>query len=667
LESSPTPSPTPRPSKSPKPSPVATPVPTPAPTPGPETQTQEGTTASNQTGGQDNSSTNDPQIVTGDSSATAGIVNDGNLNSATLGSGGTGGATIKNTDNGAGSENTSSASITNNQSTTQTNSANINNNLNVESETGDNTASKNMGDTSITTGDANVTGTIVNNLNTNAAGVMVSEFNVVDDHIGDIILDFAANCVYGCGIGSAQLSNTSNGADSTNSTSYLVDNNSTTFQSNDANVGNNMVLVADTGGNQADKNTGGNVTINTGDANVNANMITLANNNIAGGGLYYGTVNIYGDLVGDLIIPQSLLDQILLSNTGNGAGSTNTTNYTQNSTALANQTNSAIIDNNLIVDGNTGNNSASKNTGGDVSVTTGDVNVDTQIINVANNNYYGENVWLVIVNQAGQWIGQIFGGSIGSNTIAGNSEFEVSDDGTITLANSGNGADSNNQVDYTQNDNHETTQTNTANITNTMHLDANTGDNTADKNTGGDVNINTGDVNVIANMVNFVNNNIIGGNLIVTSVNVFGSWIGNLFGPNTPKPVAQAQPTPVPASISEVAIGGVSSDNHSSDSSSSTSSDSKNSDSLSSASPTPTPASLASLSISTPSTTRLAGVAQSAPAPEVEPETQSEQSEEVLGTQDEPKRVVNINLAWLLGSLPLAGLYLAAKKLWMIA
>jgi hypothetical protein len=86
-----------------------------------------------------------------------------------------------------------------------------------------------------------------------------------------------------------------------------------------------------------------------------------------------------------------------------------------------------------------------------------------------------------------------------------------------------------------------------------LNLSANTGNNTADYNTGGASNIQTGNADIIANMINFVNNNIAGGgNLVVTVVNVFGSWAGNFLfpgqtDPNDPANIAAANTTTSPA------------------------------------------------------------------------------------------------------------------------
>src|SRR5690606_28208657 len=98
---------------------------------------------------------------------------------------------------------------------------------------------------------------------------------------------------------------------------------------------------------------------------------------------------------------------------------------------------------------------------------------------------------------------------------------------------------SNNSASANQSSDTTTTQTNDANIHNNLNLSANTGGNDAKFNTGGDSNIVTGDATIIANIVNFVNNNIVGdGKLVVTVVNVFGSWVGDLITPGQSKNTA---------------------------------------------------------------------------------------------------------------------------------
>ena len=143
---------------------------------------------------------------------------------------------------------------------------------------------------------------------------------------------------------------------------------------------------------------------------------------------------------------------------------------------------------------------------------------------------------MVIVNEAGNWIGKILGAPVGS-LLAGSDEFEflLSDTGEITVTNAGNGQNSENTGVVNYETNNTTVQMNQANLINNLDLSANTGGNSASRNTAGDSNVTTGDAEIIANLVNFVNNNIVGGRLFVNVVNVFGSWIGDFVGPGFDK------------------------------------------------------------------------------------------------------------------------------------
>lgn len=555
-------SPTPTPTRKPKPtttpeapttesaaaSPTVTPTSTPSPT-SDQSSGNEGQTQSGQTG--------DTEINTGDATNDAAIITSGNTNSAAVPNGSGDSIGISNTGNGSQSNNDSSAQISDTSTTVQDNSAIVNNDLAQNTTTGKNNADNNVGSSEITTGDANTSGTIITAVNTNVDGVMISEFNVNDDHTGDIVLDFSAGCLTGCGSTNTEIANQHNGSGSTNDAGIDTRSNTASFQNNDATIGNNLVLDSNSGDNSTSGNTGGDSTIKTGDANVSANVLTFANNNIAGN-VIYGVVNIYGDLVGDILFPEEMLTKnccgtgsTTVQNIGNGSGSDNTASIHTSDTDSTFQYNDATIENVLTLDTQTGNNTAGGNTGGNTKIETGNTTIDANVLNVANNNVNGGNWWLVLVNEAGNWIGRIIGGEAGSNTMAGSvgTEFSVTPSGEITATNTGNGTGTSNTANISNNTSDTTVQTNTANIVNTLDLSANSGGNDASNNTGGDSTIKTGDANIIANMVNFVNNNIVGnGKLVVTVVNVFGSWLGDFVTPGakkaTPAVVANQENTP---------------------------------------------------------------------------------------------------------------------------
>lgn len=490
-----------------------------------------------------NGNVGNTDISTGDGSNTASVSNFAN-NNVSLGCCSSASVGVVNNGNGANSSNDGTVAVDADNNTTQNNSASVITNLDQATLTGENSASENTGGNStINTGDANTTGTVITGINSNFDGVMLSEFNVVDDHIGDIVLDFAASCIIGCGGPGAAVSNTNNGSDSTNTGFITTDTDNTTTQNNNGNLENNLDLFSNSGDNVTNDNTGGNNVINTGDANVAANVLSFVNNNIAGN-IVLGVVNIFGDLIGDIILPQSEVDKLFgngaeytAANTGNGTESTNNASILATDESNTFQVNDANIQNNLVMGGTTGGNSTSANTGGNSSITTGNTTLDAQILNIANSNIVGGNWWLVIVNEAGKWVGKLLGSPDGSH-MAGSAgtEFRVEENGEITAVNSGNGADSTNNATVNSNTSNTVVQNNDANIVNNVNLFANTGGNEASRNTGGNSHITTGDARVIANIINFVNNNITGGGkIMVTVVNVFGSWLGDFVAPGQTK------------------------------------------------------------------------------------------------------------------------------------
>lgn len=491
-----------------------------------------------------NGNVGDTFIDTGDGSSNGNILNNANTN-LNLGADCCGGGTsITNDNNGSNSNNNGSATVVDNNTTGQNNSANIDNSLTGATITGANSASNNVGDSYINTGNANATGTIITAANTNVDGLAISEFNIVDDHFGDFILDFGASCISGCDGFTNSVLNSNNGSNSDNTGNLNTTTNNTTDQTNTGTVNNTLDLISNSGNNAASGNTNGDSFITTGDASVAGNVLTFLNNNLAGN-VIFGVVNIFGELIGDIILPESALnafacttcgENTTLVNSNNGTNSDNNGQIDQVVNDTYNQMNVADINNNLILDAGTGGNKASGNTGGDTYVTTGDANVMAQVLNIANTNLIGGDMWLVIINRAGKWIGQIVGAPTGS-LFAGSegTKFEVDENGQITVANTGNGSGSTNNGSVDSTTNNTTNQTNVASVNNNLNLSANTGKNSTSNNTGGDNYITTGDAEVIANLVNFVNNNIVGGRLLVTFVNVFGDWTGNFVTPGQQK------------------------------------------------------------------------------------------------------------------------------------
>jgi hypothetical protein len=317
-------------------------------------------------------------------------------------------ATTSNDTTGAESDNNATVSVNNDASILQQNTLTVKNNISVSSNTGGNTASKNTGDGTVSSGDASAGASVSNVGNTNALSVSG-----------------------GMGGDPTSASNSTTGAESHNDAKVDVNNNIDLTQKNDANVNNNVDIKAETGNNSADKNTGdGSVT--SGDADVDVMVKNDLNKN---------TLDITG--MGD--------SDISVSNDHTGYKSDNDATVDINNDADLLQNNELRVNNDLDIKANTGDNSADKNTG-DGSVTSGDADVDVVISTTGNTN------------------------DLSMSGMGGSSDFDISNDTT--------GAKSDNDAKVDVDNDLDLTQKNDSCLTTDGDIKAESGENTADKNTG---------------------------------------------------------------------------------------------------------------------------------------------------------------------------------------
>lgn len=256
------------------------------------------------------------------------------------------GATIEVSGNGVESESNVDASISQSTTVVQNNNAQITNTVNVNADTGDVDASRNTGgDVDVETGDATVDVAVTNTANTNSATVdccAPSETNVLISDNGD---------------------NTRNRVD------LDLSNDTQVHQNNDADIYNRVRADAITGDVDASSNTNGDVNIETGKATVLTTLKTFANVNsarVSGGGE-----------------GGSLSARIL----GNGVESRNTIDLDLDSSLVIVQNNDADVNNHVDADADTGDVDANRNTGGEVSIETGDALVDVMVDNMTNFNF----------------------------------------------------------------------------------------------------------------------------------------------------------------------------------------------------------------------------------------------------------------------------------------
>jgi hypothetical protein len=249
-----------------------------------------------------------------------------------------------------------------------------------------------------------------------------------------------------------------NGSDSDNEIEFETNTSTTVVQQNYTSVNNKINVDANTGNNEASGNTNGDVSIETGDVDVETSITNVLNTNVA-------EVQNCGSCSGDV--------GVLIQ--GNGSGSSNEVDLELNKYTQVFQNNIAHVYNKVDVNANTGDNEAEDNTGGDVDIETGDVDVEIHVSNSANANF------------------AMVGGGNGNG-------------GDITMYILDNGSDSDNEIDLEIDHAVVLSQGNWTTIRNKIDVEANTGDNEAEDNTGGDVDIDTGDIDVsvmVSNLAGF--------------------------------------------------------------------------------------------------------------------------------------------------------------------
>ena len=354
--------------------------------------------------------------------------------------------------NGSNSDNTANVTTTNSTVVTQTNYANISNDIDVDADTGKNDANDNTGgDVSIDTGDASANVGVNNTANSNVADVS------------------------GCCPDDVNVTIKDNGTYSDNDANVAVTTSTVVDQDNTAYIHNDVYVDLDTGKNDANDNTGGSVSINTGKADGEVNVANMANKNIA-------TVGNGSNGGGSLSVWIS----------GNGSNSDNTANVAVANATVVTQTNYANISNDIDVDADTGKNDANDNTGGDVSIDTGDASADVDVANLANFNAADVDA-----------CGCIFDATIKIKDNGTHSD----NDANVALL-SATVVDQDNTYQCGENGEYEYDRKNDCND---VDVDLDTGKNDANDNTdGGDPEIVTGDAMADVMVENTANSNVVG-------------------------------------------------------------------------------------------------------------------------------------------------------------
>lgn len=266
----------------------------------------------------------------------------------------------------------------------------------------------------------------------------------------------------------------------------------TVNQVNDAHIQTTIMAIAETGKNVVLLPDG---TIKTGNASASANLFNLVNTNIAGDNTLFGVINLFDDQQGDIILPYEL-------------------EYVSMSVPTANeikkfveQLNEATVINNVTTLTNTGLNSTERGT-----IETGEAQSIIQIYDKLNTNLFQSGFLILEINTYGVWEGELIGWW-----------------GEIMKSESQLTAFYNNPFsqNFQNNEQKNILQHNKAEITNTIALIADTGNNSA----SGAAAIQTGHAETKANIVTIANTNITGDNWYHIVINIFDTFKGNIIFP----------------------------------------------------------------------------------------------------------------------------------------
>jgi hypothetical protein len=405
-----------------------------------------------------------------------------------------------------GTANTTSPTVTNPTSTI-TNTGTVNSATNA---TATNSIGNTVGSTSIsgdagvianttagnaTSGGASVAQTVLNTINSSVSGTSgngIANFvtNITGNVYGDMVI---SPMILGAMLSNAVLSPVATSTTSAKTALNVATNNQIT---------NNINLNAASGNaTVAGNTTAGSAT--TGSANTVADVVNIINSIIAANKSFVGTINIYGNLNGDILISPDFLPQLLASNAANQAAKTSLNVNVNDTQAIANNVNLAAASGGSTVTGNTSAGNA----------TTGAANTNLTILNLTGHDIVASNSLLVFVNVLGKWVGVIVDAPTGA-----------------TAAAIGNGVTQN----TTTNAASAISSQNNAQITNNINLAAQSGNAAVTNNTNGG-NATSGNATSSANILNMSQSSLgLTGWFGILFINVFGSWLGS-FGVDTPQ------------------------------------------------------------------------------------------------------------------------------------
>lgn len=390
--------------------------------------------------------------------------------------------TIANTgpDSNSSADTTTNASGTNNTTSNNT----VTNTLNSDATSGDASVDVNSKAGDAGTGDASADATVINSVHSTVGGETSGVAHFTTDIYGDIHGDITLG---------PNLNGTTSATNTTNR-------DSTTTINNNNELTNNLNLNATSGDADVTRNTeAGNAT--SGNASAMANIVNLINTVIGANKSFVGTINVHGNLYGDILISPEFIPQLLASNDGSVTSSTDMPLST-------NINDDTSIVNNVTLNATTGNASVEGNTDAG-SATSGTAQTKLTVLNLTGHEVDAANCVLVFVNVKGKWVGMIVDapGSTAAAIGSGVTKNTVSNSGTL---------------DVNTNDK----------ITNNINLAAQSGDANVKNNTKAG-SATTGNASAVANIANISKTVInLSDWFMILYINIDGDWFGS-FGINT--------------------------------------------------------------------------------------------------------------------------------------
>ncbi len=325
----------------------------------------------------------------------------------------------------------------------------------------------------------------------------------------------------------SSATNDSTGDDSTNSSSATSSSDTGITNENDTEMTNSASTEANSGDNTLEFENRGEGGIESGDANAEIGVDTTANTN---------NTAVWSSGGAHLSWPEDNL----AGNSNTGDDSLNEASVDVDRSLSIINRNNALINNEFEVKGNSGRNDILAGYKfKDGGIKTGDVNTKANVMNLINTNLVNSKFVPLVLNITDEWVGDLNLMQLLFERFGANFEGALGGD----ALNMNTGEDSYNGASVSVDEEYNVENENRGLIYNDI---VNSGISGRNKILSGykikDANLKTGAVNVTTNLFNFLNTNLVGAEWVVTVINVFGDWSGNLILPR-PQEIFPVVPT----------------------------------------------------------------------------------------------------------------------------